>query len=353
MSAPRRRPDGHRLVRWLWTSRRPDARVARAFLVPAALLHDLVMRVRARGFAQGWLASRDLPLPSVAIGNLSVGGSGKTPLAGWVAQRFLDAGHQPGILLRGVGRDEALVHEESIPGAIVVPNPDRLAGAEEAQSLGAEVLVLDDAYQRLDVRRDVNICVVSAESVGAVRWSLPAGPWREGWRALDRADAVVITRKRADAATAHGVATRMAERFHGPVAVARLDFVALRGLVSGRQHPATMLEGRRVVTACAIADPASFVAQVKRTGAQVQVATWKDHHAFRDEDLAWLAHAARRADHLIITAKDAVKLRDRWPSSVPEPLVAELAVTFEHGADALGELLDALVAPRIPTASLP
>jgi tetraacyldisaccharide-1-P 4'-kinase len=85
------------------------------------------------------------------------------------------------------------------------------------------------------------------------------------------------------------------------------------------------------------------VTQLKRTGAQVQVATWKDHHQFRDEDVAWLAHAARRADHVVITAKDAVKLRDRWPASVPEPLVARLAVTFEAGEDALRSALDRVV----------
>ena len=98
------------------------------------------------------------------------------------------------------------------------------------------------------------------------------------------------------------------------------------------------------MAASAIADPEAFVTQVKRTGAQVQVATWKDHHQFRDEDIAWLAHAARRADHVVMTAKDAVKLRDRWPVSIPEPLVATLAVTFESGESAVREALDLVVA---------
>ncbi len=102
-----------------------------------------------------------------------------------------------------------------------------------------------------------------------------------------------------------------------------------------------------MVAASAIADPDAFVVQVKRTGAQVQVATWKDHHQFRDEDIAWLAHAARRADHVVVTAKDAVKLRDRWPASVPEPLVAILQVTFEAGETELREALDRVV-PRHP-----
>ncbi|HET9065792.1 MAG TPA: tetraacyldisaccharide 4'-kinase [Gemmatimonadales bacterium] len=349
----RRRNDGHRFVRWLWTSRRFDARVVRAIFVPSAILYRIVMRIRAMVYRRGWLQQHALPLPAVAIGNLTVGGSGKTPLAGWIASRYADHGLRPGILLRGVGGDEALVHEEAVPRAVIVADPDRRAGAIEAASLGADVLVLDDAFQRLDVERDLNICVMSAETSRAVRWSLPAGPWREGWDALDRADAVIVTRKRADLATAERLAARVASKVPGPVAIARLEIRGLVGLVSGREWPFTMLDGRRVVVASAIADPAAFVAQIKRAGAQVQVATWKDHHIYQDADVAWLAHAAIRADHVVITAKDAVKLRDRWPAHVPEPLVAVLSVTFESGEAAIVEALDALVAPISASFSLP
>jgi tetraacyldisaccharide 4'-kinase len=341
-----RRGDGHRLVRWLWTSRRFDARAARALLVPASGLWGTAMRVRASAYRCGWCATHDLPLPSVALGNLTVGGSGKTPLAGWVADHYVQRGLIPGILLRGVGGDEALVHREAVPQAIVVPDPDRRAGAMRALEMGAQVLVLDDAYQRLDVARDLNICLMAAETTRAVRWHLPAGPWREQWPALDRAHAMIVTRKRADADTAQELARTLQARVAGPVAVARLELATLRGLVSGRERDVSTLAGRRVVAASAIADPDAFVTQVKRTGAQVQVATWKDHHQFRDEDVAWLAHASRRADHVLLTAKDAVKLRDRWPASVPEPLVAMLRVVFESGEGELRDALDRTVAPR-------
>jgi tetraacyldisaccharide-1-P 4'-kinase len=99
------------------------------------------------------------------------------------------------------------------------------------------------------------------------------------------------------------------------------------------------------VAASGIADPDAFVAQVKSTGAAVQAATWKDHHDFRDEDVAWLAHAARRADHVVITEKDAVKLRDRWPAAVPEPLVAVLDLAWERDGDRIVAALDAAVSP--------
>jgi tetraacyldisaccharide 4'-kinase len=340
-----RRGDTHRVMRWLWTSRRPDARLARLALLPVSGLWRLAMDTRSLAYRRGWMAVRDLPLPSVAVGNLTVGGSGKTPIAIWIARHYVSRGLRPGILLRGYGNDETLVHQHSVPEAVVVADPDRAAGAERALANGAQVLVLDDAYQRLDVRRDLNILVMSAETTRAVRWPLPAGPWREGWAALDRADAVIVTRKRATAEAATALAGELEGLVRGPIAVAHLGMGTLEGLVSGTRWSADTLAGKRVVAASGIADPDAFVAQTKATGAAVQVATWKDHHEYRDEDVAWLAHAARRADHVVITQKDAVKLRDRWPAAAPEPLVALLDLTWERGGDRIATVLDAVVTP--------
>ena len=340
-----RRGDSHRVMRWLWTSGRPDARLARLALLPASGLWRGAMAMRGLAYRRGWLEVHDLPLPSVAVGNLTVGGSGKTPIAIWIARHYVARGLVPGVLLRGYGGDELLVHRHAVPGAVVIADPDRAAGAERALANGAQVLVLDDAYQRLDVRRDLNILVMSAETTRAVRWPLPAGPWRESWKALDRADAVIVTRKRATPEAAQALAQEVQAQVTGPVAIAHLDLTSLEGLVSGTRAPAGALAGKRVVAASGIADPDAFVAQVKRTGAAVQVATWKDHHDYRDEDVAWLAHAARRADHVVITQKDAVKLRDRWPHAVPEPLVAVLDLQWEEGGQRIAAALDAVVTP--------
>ena len=340
-----RRGDTHRAVRWLWTSRRPDARLVRLALLPAAGLWRGTMAARELAYRRGWLMVHDLPLPSVAVGNLTVGGSGKTPIAIWIARHYVSRGLVPGILLRGYGGDETLVHQHAVPEAQVIADADRAAGAERALARGAEVLVLDDAYQRLDVHRDLNIAVVSAETTRAVRWPLPAGPWREGIGALDRADAVIVTRKRATLEAALALVTDLQGRVRGPIAIAHLGLRYLEGMVSGTRQPASSLAGKRVVAASGIADPDAFVAQTKATGAAVQVATWKDHHDYRDEDVAWLAHAARRADHVVITQKDAVKLRNRWPNSVPEPLVAMLDLEWEQGGERIIAALDAVVTP--------
>jgi tetraacyldisaccharide 4'-kinase len=338
------RGDTHRLIRWLWTSRRLDARLARLALLPASAAWRAVMDARALAYARGWARRRELPLPSVAVGNLTVGGSGKTPLASWVAKYYAGVGLRPGILLRGYrGGDEVLVHRHQVPEALVIGDPDRAAAAERALAQGAQVLVLDDAYQRLDVWRDLNLAVVSAETTRAVRRSLPAGPWREGIHALARADGLIVTRKRADAAAAMALARELEPRIRGPVAVVHLAARRYEGLLSGRRVEAGALAGTRVVAASGIADPEAFIAQTKATGAQVQVAIWPDHHGYRDEDLAWLAKAARKADHVVMTQKDAVKLRDRWPASVPEPLVALLDLEWEEGHDALVQALHAVV----------
>src|SRR5437879_11116618 len=135
--------------------------------------------------AHGGAGAVRLPLPTIAVGNLSVGGTGKTPLAAWIAGYCAARGRTPGILLRGYGGDEPLVHRRLVPQAVVVANPDRGAGAAAAQAQGARVLVLDDAYQLLGVGLDLNIAVVSAESATASAWPSPAGPWREGRDALD------------------------------------------------------------------------------------------------------------------------------------------------------------------------
>ena len=300
-----------RFAHWVWWSTAPPARVARGVLLPFAMAYRTVMSTRARAYASGLLRQRPLPLPAVAIGNLAVGGAGKTPFAAWTAAYFARHGVKPGILLRGYRGDEQAVHQRLVPEAVVVPNPDRLQGAEQARTQGARVLVLDDAYQRLDVGRDVNVAIVSTESAPPrhVAWPLPAGPWRERWPA-----AVV--------GSVHFV----------------LD--GLAGIRSGRRMALGALAGKRVVVAAGIADPASFAAQVRAAGASVQLMAYQDHHDYPPGDVARLARAAKDADYVVVTEKDAVKLRSRWPSDAPEPLVAELALRWELNGDAIERVLD-------------
>jgi tetraacyldisaccharide 4'-kinase len=287
-----------------------------------------------------------LPLPAIAVGNLSVGGTGKTPLAAWIAEYCAARGRTAAILLRGYGGDEPDVHRRLAPRAVVVANPDRVAGANVARAQGAQICVLDDAYQLTGVARDLNIVVVSAESGAASPWPLPAGPWRERWDALGRADVIVVTRKSASAAAGAAVADRLAgARPRVPICVAALELDHLEGMLSGTMHAMHTLAGRSVVAAAGIADPASFGAQLRAAGAGVQLVAYQDHHPYDPIDVERLARAARAGDYVVVTEKDAVKLRGRWPRAVPEPWVAVLGVRWERNGRALEQAVDRVLAP--------
>jgi tetraacyldisaccharide 4'-kinase len=345
-----------RAVRWLWGPA-PAARLARLPLLPLAGLYWVAMKLRAARLARSGVR---LPLPTIAVGNLSVGGTGKTPLANWIARYCATRGRRPGILLRGYGGDEQLVHRRLAPEAIVVANPDRVTGARAAQAAGADVLVLDDGYQLLEVARDLNVAVVSAESGAGSPWPLPAGPWRERWGALQRAHVIVVTRKHAPAALANRLADRLAhapwraESGAGagagagagpPVAIAWLAVERLEGMLSGTPQALDSLAGRRVLAAAGIADPESFGAQLRATGADVQLLAYQDHHPYHPTDLERLARAAAGGDYVVVTEKDAVKLRERWPAEVAEPLVAVLGVRWERNGRALEQAVDRVLGP--------
>lgn len=343
-----------RLVRRLWRRRSWKARAARGLLLPFAAAYGGAVNVRRVWYRVGLSRTRPLPLPSVAVGNLSVGGTGKTPLVAWIARYCVRAGRRPGILLRGYGRDEVLLHRRHVPEAVVIANPDRVSGGMAARAEGADILVLDDAFQTIGVQRDLNIVVLSVEQTRLSPWLLPAGPWREGERALGRADLLVVTRKRADSETATALADRLAARWNGtPVALARLSLTALVGMLTGERRSLSQLRGQQVLAAAAIADPESFAVQVRASGATVQLAAYQDHHEYDTTDVSHLVRAAQAAGYLVVTEKDAVKLRSMWPPDGPEPLVATLEWTWERNGEAVARALDRVLAARRDAASTP
>lgn len=333
------------LIRWLWAGKSLASRIARAGLVPASIFYRVASAARERAYEQRWIAQQIPSVPTVSVGNLTVGGSGKTPLASWIAGYYRDRGVRPGIVLRGYGGDEGAIHRLRLLDAVVVEDPDRYAASERAVAQGAQVIVLDDAYQRLDVGRDLNIAVVSAESLHAARWTLPAGPWREPLSALRRADLVVVTRKRAPLEGARRAAMELMPHAPGAgLAVAHLGLTGFRGLRTDRPVPVTDLHGAHVLVGAGIADPYTFGAQCADLGAEVRLQAYRDHQPYGDAEVRSLLHAARRVDYVVVTQKDAVKLKERWPIDVPEPLVAELSVIWEYGRARVETALDAAVA---------
>lgn len=340
-------------VERIWYGDDAAARAARALLWPLGRLFAAASSVRNTLYDRGLLHSAEPALPAVSVGNLTVGGTGKTPLAADVARRLGEMGARPAIVLRGYGADEPIVHARLNPGVPVVVAPERVAGVREASARGATVAVLDDAFQHRRARRDADIVLLSAD-----RWRtapprpLPSGPWREPLRSLRRATIAVVTRKAAtdDDVAAAAAAVRSAAP-ELPVAIARLAPGELRaaagaGARSGR--PLADVRGCRVLLVAAIGDPAALVRQLETAGAHVTRRIYPDHHAFTAADVARLVRESDAAALVVCTLKDAVKLEAHWPREGPTLWYVTQSVTFERGEDDLQRVLQGLLPHRPP-----
>jgi tetraacyldisaccharide 4'-kinase len=218
----------------------------------------------------------------------------------------------------------------------VIVSPDRADGVEEAARCGADVAVLDDAFQHRRLRRTVDLVLVSAERFTGRARLLPAGPYREPLAALRRASAVIVTRKSATPAEAAAVAARLRRAAPGvPVAVAALSLDALQEVGGDARRPLAELRGRRVLAIAAVGDPSSFVAQLSAAGAIVTPATFRDHHRFTATDGESLAARAAGVDVAVCTLKDAVELGPLWPRAASRLWYVSQRVALEQGAPAL------------------
>jgi tetraacyldisaccharide 4'-kinase len=324
--------------RW-WTGQGGTAgRVLDVTLAPVEALFRAATSVRNGRFDRG-VGVRRVPVPVVSVGNLAVGGAGKTPFAAWVAARLVERGLTPAIALRGYGADEVLVHRELNPDVPVFAKVRRLEAARAAMAAGCDAVVLDDGFQHRQLARDVDIVLVSAEGWRDRPRVFPRGPWREGPQALRRAHLAVVTRKSASPERAREVAAALAQ--HAPeVPVAIVDLVAteLAALRGEEVNPLEWLAGRRVLAVAALADPEPFFATLREQGSEVEAMAFADHHAFTAEDAGRIGErAGKRA--IVMTRKDAVKLRPLL-SAHREACVLEQAVVVVDGADALEAALD-------------
>ncbi len=329
----------------VWESSGLLARATRATLMPFGWLYGSVVSLRNAAFDRGLFSSHALGMPTVSVGNLTVGGTGKTPVAAWLAGRLSEAGAHPAILLRGYGGDEPLVHERLNPGIPVIADPDRVRGAAAAKAGGATVLVLDDGFQHRRVRRDADIVLLSADRSGPVR-PLPAGPWREPLESLARATVVAVTRKNASPLRARELlagALRYAPRAAGVIlhlaadTLRRADGIGIDSTAS--------LRGVSVLAISGIGDPRAFQSQLRNAGARVVAAAFPDHHAFSKSEAATLASRVKGEARAVCTLKDAVKLAPLWPPDAPPLWYLSQRVLVESGGDAMDAIIQRLTTP--------
>lgn len=310
-----------------------------------------------------------LSVPVISIGNLSVGGTGKTPMVAYVCRVLLERGIRPCIAMRGYApgqrggagqeSDEADAYARLFADAVdIVSRPDRHAGIQEllaARSMigrdGAAAamlpqpgaVVLDDGFQHRQIARDLDVVLVDASRSPFQDRLLPAGWLREPVESLQRASCVVVTHAElADAAALDGLA-RDIQRVHGrpPIAVTRHLWTALRD-ADDTPRPLDALAGRRVLGVCAIGNPAGFAHALRATvgaaGPAPEVIVLPDHDAYAAATISRIADTARRldAEFIVTTDKDWSKLRSvprgKWPSEIVRP---ELALSFLSGREEL------------------
>ncbi len=339
-----------RLIERVWAGTSASHRLAQLALTPLAALFRGGTMLRNALYDRDIFARVQGAIPVISVGNLTVGGTGKTPVSAWIAGDLLRRGATPAIVTRGYGGDESLVHAILNPGVPVIVATDRVAGVAAAAAGGATVAVLDDAFQHRRLRRDLDLVLLSAEDFGDAQRPLPAGPWREPPGALARASAAIVTRKVAtDGAVAAVVRAIQGVAPALPIIVASLEPDALRNLRETAVRPLDTLAGKSILVISAVARPAPFAAQVARTGATCTLRVFPDHHAFTADEVASLAAEAAEYDLVVCTLKDAVKLDARWPRVPASPWYVSQRVVPGEGGDALRRMLDAFAGRRTIT----
>jgi tetraacyldisaccharide 4'-kinase len=297
----------------------------RIVLWPFSVLYGAIVRVRAGLYARGWLAAKRLKGAVISVGNLTVGGTGKTPMVIWLAEKFLAKGKRVAILSRGYrGRngtsDEIELMKARLGDRVAFGvGKDRFAEGRRIEGAQpVDIFLLDDGFQHLSLARDADIVLVDASRPLSKELLLPAGRMREATSALHRADVVVFTRAEPQDALNRGI-----EEFPEiPNFAATVRLLGYCNITN--ENKQVGVDGEKlpepVFVFCGIGNPEAFFADAERWGIKVSGRTsFRDHHVYGEKDLQRLQDSAQRAGAaaLLTTEKDAQNLRNLRAISLP------------------------------------
>lgn len=280
-------------------------------LLPLSALFALLSALRRVAFRSGLQSSVRVAKPVIVVGNISVGGTGKTPLTVWIVEFLQSRGLTVGVVTRGYGgtatswpqdvtaqSSAAAVGDEAVliaarTGAIVVADADRVAAANRAIALGAQVIVSDDGLQHYRLQRDAEIVVIDAERGLGNGFLLPAGPLRESASRLARVDLVVRTQRRDTGGGQKG------DRLDAHHEIREAQCIA-----TGERRSLSAFQGARVHAVAGIGHPDAFFAMLREQGLDVDARALPDHAALEHADIDF-----GDAAPVLMTEKDAVKCR--------------------------------------------
>jgi tetraacyldisaccharide 4'-kinase len=294
-----------------------------------------------------------------SVGNLTTGGTGKTPAVQWLTRRLENAGHQTAIVARGYGGeysqcgaivsdgtrvflnakqagDEAILHARNLPQTPVVIGRDRVAATKIAlEKFAPQVIVLDDGFQFWSLARDFDLVLLDARAPFGNGKLLPLGRLREPKAELSRASGVLLTR--ADAASPHELQNtkREIQKFSkAPIFVSRHAPTRVRDETGNENFDLEKLRGQNIAALSALADNKSFFHLLHVQGAQIgSTLARRDHHHWRESEVESFADRARKngAQAIVTTEKDAVKIKANWCAPLPLwSLKIELAIEDEE-----------------------
>jgi tetraacyldisaccharide 4'-kinase len=316
--------------------------------------YSAAMRLRNWRYDVGMAGVQTAAVPVVGVGNLTLGGTGKTPAVEWLARWFAARQVRVGLVSRGYGakagqeNDEAQELADKLPGVPHVLDANRARGANRiAGDFGCQLVILDDAFQHRRLARDVNIALVDATEPFGFGHVFPRGTLREpllGWR---RADCILLTRSELVTQARRDEIRAVVRRYAPRAAWAEATYPPSY-LISSRDErlPLEALAGQSVAAFCGIGNPSGFRAVIDAAG--YQLAAWRefaDHFAYTPAVAAELAAWAKAcgATAALCTAKDLVKLRSVWPSnSNLYALCGQLQI--QRGEQELAALLEPLAA---------
>ena len=299
--------------------RGPWASALRCGLRVAEAPYTWAVRWRNHRYDTGAAPIHRVGVPVVSVGNLTLGGTGKTPMVEWIARWFADRGVAVGLVSRGYGtrsgclNDEALELQWNLPGVPHLQNPDRVAAARTAiDEFHCRVIVLDDAFQHRRIGRNMDLVLLDALEPLGFGHVFPRGTLREPLEGLGRADLVALSRADLLSADERQRLRGLVEPYAPQAAWLEIAHTARSLLASDRsEQPLTWLAGQRVLAFCGIGNPAGFRHTLATCGCQVAgFHEFPDHHDYKARDLDLLATSAVGLDvaALVCTRKDLVKL---------------------------------------------
>jgi len=321
------------------------ATATRCLLRAAEVPYTFAVNWRNRRYDRGRTTVHSVGVPVVSVGNLTLGGTGKTPMVNWLARWFGERGTRVAIVSRGYGasagkhNDEALELSQSLPDVPHVQNPDRVAAATRAiHEFESQLIVLDDGFQHRRLARDLDIVLLDALEPFGFDHVFPRGTLREPVAGLKRAQVVCLSRADVISAAERDAIRRRVAKIAPNAAWCELIHAASRLINStGESRPLEALAGQRVAAFCGIGNPAGFQHTLAATGCQI--ASWRefpDHHKYSTPDLAALSDRVRNcgAAMVVCTQKDLVKVPQQNLGGVPLWAVA-IEMKFQAGRDAL------------------